>query len=290
MARMISDRARKSYMARMANPGEMNRELIDPGGPLEAYSNSLEGPKRFPETGQAPRQAVSVTSANRIVLATDPRSPGADRFRLIRMALRELRAASKLQTVMVTSPFPQDGKSTVALNLATVLAERGQKAVLLVEADLHCPSIAQNLGIRPSNGLAECLEEGSDPLAAITRLDPLQWFLLQAGKPLSNPTDLLQSGPLPTILEKLSPHFDWIIVDTPPLAPLSDALVISRCVDASVLVVRADQTSRVAVDEAVAVLGRSRIAGVILNGARGLNRLYGKYKSYYGRPGKTAGA
>ena len=230
-----------------------------------------------------PIETVAVRPESRIVLATDPRSPGADRFRLLRMSLRELKAKAKLQSLIITSALPMDGKSTVALNLATVLAEQGKQAVLLIEADLHCPTLAYSLGIPVGPGLAECLDDGLEPLSAIRRVEPLQWYILSAGQPRQNPTELLQSISFPNLLKTLSPYFDWILIDTPPLAPLSDTVLLSRHADASLLVVRAHRTPREAVDDAIALLGPSRVAGIIFNGADELNRLYSKYPGYYGR-------
>jgi Mrp family chromosome partitioning ATPase len=85
------------------------------------------------------------------------------------------------------------------------------------------------------------------------------------------------------VLETLSPHFDWIIVDTPPLAPLTDALTLAPLVDACLLVVRAGHTPREAVEEALVQLGPGKVAGIIFNGADGLRRLYAKYSGYYAK-------
>jgi Mrp family chromosome partitioning ATPase len=93
----------------------------------------------------------------------------------------------------------------------------------------------------------------------------------------------LQSASFARILEKLSPYFEWILIDTPPLAPLSDALLLSRQADATLLVVRADRTTREEVAKAVELLGPGRVAGIVLNGAQELNRLYSKYSGYYGK-------
>src|SRR5438477_3474340 len=89
---------------------------------------------------------VSVNAATRLVAYTDPRSPGAERFRFLRMRLSEHWRTDKLKTLVITSPLPGDGKSTTALNLATTLAEHGRRKVLLMEADLHRPTITQGLG------------------------------------------------------------------------------------------------------------------------------------------------
>jgi capsular exopolysaccharide synthesis family protein len=230
---------------------------------------------------QIPVEEVQVEASSRIVLHSDPRSPGADRFRFLRMQLRALWDAGKLKRLLVTSPLPQDGKSTIALNLATALAEQGKRSVLLVEGDLHHPTLIPRLGLKAWPGLAECLEEGLNPMSAVRRIEPLGWYLLPAGKPQSNPTELLQSRALSSIMQEISSHFDWVVIDSPPVNPLTDALSLAQHADASLLVVRAGCTPREAVEEALALLGPEHLQGIVLNGIEGLNRLYSKYRGYY---------
>lgn len=230
-----------------------------------------------------PVEKVDIDPGARIALLTDPEGPGADRFRLLRMRFREVKAKTKLRSLVITSPLPEDGKSTIAINLATALAEGGKRSVLLVEADLHHPTVSQSVRTQGHPGLAECLEAGVDPLSVIRRLQPPSWYLLPAGELQGNPTELLQSDSLADMMRRLSPMFDWILIDTPPVAPLSDALSVSRHTDASLLVVRADQTPRSAVGEALDLLGRAHVLGIIFNGAERLNRLYSKYYGYYGK-------
>ena len=91
---------------------------------------------------------------SRVIVYSDPRSPGADRFRWAGMRLKSIQAARGVKTLLITSPLPGDGKSTVALNLATVLADKGKHPVLLVEADTYRPSILNKLGLRPWPGLS----------------------------------------------------------------------------------------------------------------------------------------
>lgn len=241
----------------------------------------LEHIERTAELGHIPIEEVQIRPEGRLVFHSDPRSPGADRFRFLRMRLRELWNLGKLRSLLITSPLPQDGKSTIALNLATALAEGGKRAVLLIEADFYHPTLVQTLGLQAGVGFAECLENDLDPVLALRRLEPLGWYLLQAGKASTNPTELLQSDVLPRVMQRLAPYFDWVLIDTPPVVPLADALTLSRHTDASLLVVRADQTPREAVEQALALLGPKHTLGIILNGAEGLNRLYSKYYGYY---------
>ena len=254
-----------------------------PLNPSAPASDPLDTIELVPDLSQIPVEEVEIKASHRVIVLSDPRSPGADRFRYLRMRLRELRAKGQLKSLVITSPMPQDGKSTVAMNLATVLAEGGKRKVLLIEADLHRPTLAKSLGVPIRAGVAECLESGLDPMLALRRLEPLCWYLLQAGEPQGNPTEILQSGGFAHMMETLSPVFDWILIDTPPVGPLTDALCLARIADASLLVIRAGHTPQEAADEALALLGPGRVAGIVFNGAEGLNRLYAKYSGYYGK-------
>ena len=204
-------------------------------------SATVAAPERVEETPrllQLPVDEVPIPPESRIVLVTEPHSPGADRYRYLRMRLRELKAAVGLQKLVITSPFPQDGKSTTILNLATALAEQGKANVLVLEADLY----------HPSRG---------------------------------NPSELLQSEALTAVIEKVAPYFDWILFDTPPVGPLSDALSLLRHVDASMLVVRADRTPQDAVKQALNLLGPKHVLGIIFNAAKGLSPGSSNYYGYY---------
>lgn len=224
---------------------------------------------------------VQIDPGSRIALAADPGGAGADRFRFLRMKLREQKAAGHLCSLTITSAFPEDGKSTIAMNLATALAERGKRNVLLIEGDLHHPTLAVGLGIDPQPGLAECLQSDLDPLSVLQRLDPLGWCLLHAGAVQGNASEALQTDGLHDLLRRLSAHFDWILIDTPPVMPLTDALSLSKHADGVLLVVRSERTPRAAVDEALARLGNRPILGIVLNCAEGLDRLYSKYYRHY---------
>ncbi len=259
--------------------------------PLSASANGrLARPE--PALQEVPVDEVDLQFARRIALSSDPHGLGADRFRLLRMRLRELAGAGKLKTLLVTSPLPQEGKSTVAMNLATALAEHGRRNVLLVDADLHHSSVAHDLGLTPRPGLAECIETGADPLSAVRRLQPLAWYVLQSGTTQGNPADLFHPETFSPALARLSLHFDWILLDGPPVIPLTDAISLSRLVDAALLVARVGQTPREALDKSISLIGRGSVLGIVLNGVEGLNRLYSyNYGRYYSRngSGKQAG-
>ena len=248
--------------------------------PLRAVTEIAVVPPR--DLLDIPIVEADIRPAGRIVFHTDPHSPGADRFRFLRMRLREIAKATKLKSLLVTSPLPHDGKSTTVLNLATALSEHGKHPVLVIEADLHHTSMTGTLGLPGWDGLAECLEAGLDPLWGIRRVEPLGWYLLPAGKHRRNPTELLQTPELAALMQKLAPRFEWILIDSPPAVPLNDALLLQHHADATLLAVRAGSTPREMVERALELLGRKRVLGIILNGVKGLDRLYTKYRSYRG--------
>ena len=231
---------------------------------------------------QVPDAEVRLEPLSRIVYYTDPRGLAADRFRFLRMRIRELSDPSKLKSLLVTSPLSLDGKSTVSVNLAAALSEKGQNDVLLLEADLYHPTMHELLGLEAGPGLGQCLSSGVSPFSVMRRLSPLGCYFLPAGTQVTDVNELLHGEELGKIMRILSPCFKWIIIDSPPIIPIADSLALARHADASLLVVRAGQTPKEAVERAVQSLGIKHVIGVVLNGLDGLGRLYSKYNKNYG--------
>lgn len=232
---------------------------------------------------QIPSETVEVQPKTRIVAYTDPRGPTADRLRFLRLRLNQVWNAEKLKRLLITSPQPHDGKSTIALNLAVTLSEEGKRTVLLIEGDLHRATISSDLGLAGRPGVAECLESDADPCSLVRRIEPIGCYFLPAGNSQSNPSELLQRGALSTMMESLSPHFEWILIDSPPVAPLTDALSWKERADGTLLVVRAGRTPTNTTEEALNLLGRKHVFAIVLNGVEGLDRAYKKYyKAYNG--------
>lgn len=280
---------KKSRPAAMKSSGRF-LGLISPSvsseaaeAPLAVSAPAADAPADEDLLSNVPVHSILSPEACRLVVLSDPRSPHADRIRYLRMHLREYAKVRPLRTLAVTSANPKDGKSTISLNLATSLAEHGKRKVLLIEADLHQPSLAQTLKVDPKAGLSECLESGADPFSLLLRLEPPEIFLLQAGTARErSPSDLIQSEAFPRLLEKLRGHFDWILFDTPPVEALADAVAVSQHTDGVIFVVRADETPRRAVARSIEKVGRNRIVAIAFNAAEGLSNLYSKYGRYYG--------
>lgn len=230
---------------------------------------------------------MQLGSESRLVLSTEPNGPAAERYRLMRLRLQEVRADANVKTLLVTSAAPQEGKSTVALNLAAVLAEKRNQSVLLFEGDLRRPSLASMLGLKLPSGLTQCTRSEVGLQSVIWKVEPLGFHLLAAGKPLDNPAELLNSEWFSAASAKLVDSFDWIIIDSPPAIPVADALSLKRCADASLIVARADRTQQDAISEAIRILGPDHVLGIILNGMDKLDRGYDDYYGYYSSEKRT---
>ncbi len=241
----------------------------------------LKGLERSDTDLPFPAVNSPVPPESRLVVHTEPRSAGADRFRLVQVRLRHLQAHKKLKCLLITSPMPGDGKSTISLNLATALSEKGKRSVLLLEADVYRPSILKKLYLNPWPGLTECLDNNSDPMLAVRRVDPLGFYLLPAGTP-TQAGNFLQSELSPQFITSLASTFRWILIDAPPTTPMAEILVLRALSDATLLVVRAGETPREAIEEATKVLGVDHILGIIMNGVEGLDKVYSKYYGYTG--------
>jgi Mrp family chromosome partitioning ATPase len=239
----------------------------------------LKGLERSDAFLPFPAETSPVPPESHIVVHAEPRSAGADRFRLVQVRLRHLQAQKKIKSLLITSPLPADGKSTVALNLATALSEQGKRSVLLLEADVYRPSLLRKLGLNPWPGLTECLDMHGDPMLAIRRIDPLGFYLLPAGTP-TEAGNLLQSALPANFVEGLTGTFRWILIDAPPATPMAEILALQVLCDATLLVARAGVTPREAIGDAAKTLGMDHILGVLLNGVEGIEKSYSKYYGY----------
>jgi len=281
-----------SYLSRRLNQGlgiqsnepRQKNDSLSPGSGTPAVIHGAQGP-RFP---LFPIEEAELNAESKIVYYTDPHGGGADRFRQLRMRLREWGSTDKCNSLLITSALPQDGKSTVSLNLATALTEHGRRRVLLIEADLHHPTLTQQLRLKTWPGFADCLEGRLSVRSAIRRVEPLGFYLLPAGEAHGNPSEILQSDEMTNLMVELRLCFDWIVIDAPPLAPLTDAMSLARHVQASLLVVRAGRTPRAAVEQAMGLLDPKRVIGIVLNGIDGLHRAYSKYYGYSPHTGTQA--
>jgi len=221
---------------------------------------------------------VSVTTESRLVSLTAKGSLGAEKFRFLGVRLRQLRQNRSVKKVLITSSIAEEGKSLIAANLALTLASRQQQRVLLLEGDLRRPVLAHRFGLDRQIGLSEALQGEFSPARHICYLEePKLWFMA-AGQPPENPLELLQSGRLTELMERLATGFDWVIIDSPPLLPLADTTVWARVTDGVLLVAREGKTERQALKQGVEALAQSNFLGVVLNSCSDTD-----HRNYYQR-------
>lgn len=216
-----------------------------------------------------------------VYIERDFQSAGAESFRKLRTAIQFLGVDHPVQTVLVTSPFAQEGKSTTALNLSTAFAQAGLRTIL-VEADLRRPVLHKAFPSDGQRGLTTCLI-GRFPLEQAILSTPIRNLShVPAGAVPPNPTELLVSDHMREILEKLQERADVVILDAPPILPVADASALCPRTDGVLLVVRAGKTPRDRLKEASELVGKvgGRLFGVVLNYLRPQDSQYGSY--YYG--------
>jgi capsular exopolysaccharide synthesis family protein len=235
---------------------------------------------------------ANLTPEDRVVVHSDPRGMAADRFRLLRMSLNALWIAGKVKTLLVSSSLPGEGKTTTSINLAASLSERGKRSVVLVETDFRKPVFFKRLGLEPWPGFVQALQEDTDPFASIRKVEPLGIYVLPAGEAASNPIDLLNSVAFSRTLVRLRSAADWVVLDTAPALPVPDIQSVKTKSDGCLWVLRAGITPRDAVEEAVQMVGKEHVIGMILNDAESLEARYANYHSYgygygYGADSKT---
>ena len=200
-----------------------------------------------------------------------------EEFRTLRSRLHHLQAEKPLRTIVVTSPISGDGKTFVAMNLARAIARLADRRVLLIDADLRSSGLHIFLGAPANPGLGEYLGGCADEMAVIQHGQEGGLYFIAGGKLVSNASELLSNARLKTLIERISPCFDWIIVDSPPCLPVADASVIAGSCDGILLVVRSGSTPRSAAQKAHRELQERNVIGIVLNGVNE------KTLSYYGR-------
>jgi non-specific protein-tyrosine kinase len=216
------------------------------------------------------------------IVAAQPRSPIAERFRALRTSIQYASVDKPLRTLLVTSPAPADGKTTVAANLAVAVAQ-GSHRVSLVDADLRRPSLHKAAGVPNAGGMSELFVQPEVRLNGsmqATATEGLQ--VLTGGQRPPNPAELMGSERMLDILGVVGREADLVIVDSPPVTSVTDAVVLAPRVDGVVLVVRPGQTKLAAAREAIVDLRRAgaNLLGLVVNGVKAEDAQY-YYSSYY---------
>ncbi len=200
-----------------------------------------------------------------------------EQFRTLRARLYQLRGTMKLQTLVLASAVPGEGKTFMAANLAATFARQRGRRVLLIDADVRRPSLQAILGAPQEPGLADYLKGDCDEYA-IMQQGPVEGLIfIPGGRVPSHPSELIASQRLKTLIDRLAPCFDWVLIDTPAAVPMADASIVANHADGVLLVVKAAGTPRELAAKARDEFRRP-VVGVVLNSVA-QNEGYGYY--YY---------
>ena len=258
---------------------------------LEYLDPSIRGDIELEErTGLAPLSLVPFAARRRKVgelVSLDPRSPASEAYRRLRTNVVFSNLDDEVKAVVVTSPEPQDGKSRTAANLAAVLASAGHRTLLL-DADFRRPSLHRIFKVESGAGLANLVLHDSDDAELVQPVaDMPNLFVVPAGPPPPNPSELLGSQRMEKLIQRFRQHFQFIVIDTPPVNSVTDAAVLAALVDGTILVVELGRTSYPALahaQEALEFVG-AKVLGVVMNKVRPRE---GYYSRHYGRPYRAA--
>lgn len=249
----------------------------------ESNLHSFAGRERHEEANfsAAPILSPTLSADSRLVCLTDQGSLAAEKFRVLGLRLKNLREKRKLKRVVVTSTIPEEGKSLTAANLALNQSRSRVFKTLLIDGDLRRPALANRFGLRTSlPGLVECLRGEVQLSEVVYKLNGTNLWFLPSGMPPENPLELMQSGRVTNLLDRLSDFFDWVLIDSPPLIPLADTTYWMKLSDGVLMVVREGVTEKATLKRALDIVDRAALLGVVLNSCSSSD-----HKNYYQRYG-----
>jgi len=248
---------------------------VESAGPAAERSDRTPFWKRSSEgLSHRVRPDGSVEINKRRISLLQPDSYVAEQFRALRGRIDAIGSQRPIRTVGVTSAFPGEGKTTCAVNLSIVTSMSLSRRVLLIDCDLRRPKIHQSLALQPEVGLAEVLTGASTIEDAIIHPEGIDLDVLAVRNRPANPSELLGSPEMRSLIEEVSGSYDRIILDTPAALGLPDAKIVSDLCDGMVMVVRADSTGQNEIQAVLEVLDRRRILGMLING---VNTNQGRY-------------
>jgi capsular exopolysaccharide synthesis family protein len=210
----------------------------------------------------SPRAARDLEIEARLV--TDPSNKlSTEQYRRMAATLHDLQIERQLKTVLVTSAVPQEGKTLTVVNLGLTLSESYGRRVLVMDADLRCPSLHRILRVPSGRGLCDALRESQRELPFISVSERLS--VLAGGYPDGIPLAALSSPRMRDVIDECAARFDWVLIDTSPIGILPDASVLARLVGGVIFVIRAGTTPSAVVERAMTDIGPDAILGVVLN-------------------------
>jgi capsular exopolysaccharide synthesis family protein len=227
-------------------------------------------------------ERVNVALAEKIVIDHNMAPVCREQYRRLAAILHHSQLSTGLSVVMVSSAVPGEGKTLTSANLALTFSESYHRNVLLIDADLRRPALHSVFRVDNTSGLSDGLAAEQEHKMALRQVSP-RLAILPAGKATSDPMARLTSDRMRRLLQEARGSFDWVIIDTPPVALLPDAHLLTSMTDGALLVVKAGSTPHYLVKRAMEALGQDRILGAVLNRSTTSTNAggYGYYQNYY---------
>lgn len=228
-----------------------------------------------------------------VIVHKDPKSPISEIFRTLRTNIQFMNTSKKMQTLLITSTRPGEGKSWVASNLAVTFAQTGKK-VVLIDADMRKGRQYAIFGVSPRPGLSNCLSEieieneenlSEQIVDYIQETEVENLYLMAAGNIPPNPSELLVSSQMVQVLEELKNICDIVIIDGTPCELVADSIILSRIVDSTIVITAHNYTKKDAIDRVVKNIQNvgGKLAGVVLNKIPISSKKYEERYYYYGK-------
>ncbi len=250
-----------------------------------AHANAVLGHQSPEDSSILPGGNKDIRVPPALSVVKKPGAPVSEAYRALRTSVLLSTADRPPQVILVTSSQPGEGKTVTALNLASTMAQKGER-VLLIDADMRRPGIAKALKLSLTKGLSGVLtgayDYGEDLLYKMEPVETLS--ILSSGPIPPNPAELLCSLKMESLLKDLRKDFDHIILDSPPVLPITDPTILSSIVDGVIMVVECEMTTRAALSRACRVIEHAggRILGTVLNKVDVRRDGYYGYRYYHG--------
>jgi len=209
-------------------------------------------------------------------------SPVATEYRRLFQNLRETGAAAELKSILITSAVTGEGKSTISSLLAITAARKAVKT-MLIDCDLRRPILHQLFQLERLGGLPEGISDGISFKRARKKTSLEHLDVVTAGKATAHPSELFDSQAIDSLIRELKFYYDFLVIDSPPVIPVSDPMLLSKSVDGVILVVKAGATAREVVRRAVDIMNtnNANALGVVLNNAKSSLPYYYDYMHYH---------
>jgi len=278
--------AREMFDRSIKSPNDIEQELgltflgllprVGRSSKGSGYGGRARGSQRRRPKGNEPQRIE-------LIVHEDPTSAIAESSRGLRTNLSFMSPDKPYRTFLVTSAGPSEGKTTVACCLAIAIAQAGQR-VLLIDCDLRRPRLHRVFEHTNDKGVTSVLLDRATLKSAIFETEVPGLSVLLAGPGCPSPAESLQSNSFQSLLVEIAGEYDRVVIDSPPVGPVTDAVILSTRVDASIMVIRAMSSARETVRHARRALQdvRANLVGAVLNAAEPNREGYPYYHSYYG--------